>query len=118
MSDTNCPYCEADIDINHDGGYGYEEDRIHEQECPKCEKNFAFTTAISFDYTPRKADCLNGGDHRFRTMVAYPVEYTKLVCKDCGLEKRTVNEGFKDRQRAEADALSASTPTSAPEVAN
>jgi hypothetical protein len=34
--DTNCPYCDADIEINHDDGYGYEEDRKHEQQCNNC----------------------------------------------------------------------------------
>ena len=33
MKDVDCPYCKAEQDINHDDGYGYEEDGMYEQEC-------------------------------------------------------------------------------------
>jgi glutaredoxin len=35
MSDVQCPYCNADIDIDHDDGYGYEEDKTFMQTCKK-----------------------------------------------------------------------------------
>ena len=41
MIDTNCPYCDADIKINHDDGYGYTESNTHQQRCYVCEKTFA-----------------------------------------------------------------------------
>lgn len=50
MSDVRCPYCNHDQEINHDDGYGYDEDREHEQSCVKCSQEFKFTTAISWDY--------------------------------------------------------------------
>ena len=46
--DVKCPYCNKGQDINHDDGFGYEEDAIHEQDCISCSKIFAFTTSISF----------------------------------------------------------------------
>ena len=50
MSDVKCPYCGLEQSINHDDGYGYEENEDHEQTCKKCDKPFIFTTTISFSY--------------------------------------------------------------------
>lgn len=84
MNDTDCPYCGANVFINHDDGYGYEEDEIHHQECGKCKKTFSFTTSISFHYSTYKAACLNGGEHRYEETKTYPVEFSRMVCTDCG----------------------------------
>lgn len=51
MSDVTCPYCGTLQEINHDDGYGYEEDEEYEQQCEGCDKDFKFKTVISFDYT-------------------------------------------------------------------
>jgi hypothetical protein len=59
MSDVNCPYCGAEQEINHDDGYGYDEDREHEQNCVSCTMTFKFTTSISYNYDVL---CLDG-DH-------------------------------------------------------
>lgn len=59
MSDVNCPYCESEQEINHDDGYGYEESQSHEQRCISCDKDFNFTTAISFNY---EVFCSDGHD--------------------------------------------------------
>lgn len=87
MSDITCPYCSAEIDICHDDGYGYEEDRIHQQECGKCRHTFTFTTSISFTYEPKAAACLNGGDHKYYRTKTHPVRFSKLICEMCGEEK-------------------------------
>jgi len=50
VSDIECPYCGSSQEINHDDGYGYEEDEEFEQECSDCDKKFIFTTSISFNY--------------------------------------------------------------------
>ena len=50
MSDVKCPYCGHEQEINHDDGYGYEENENYEQQCFECEKYFNFTTSISFNY--------------------------------------------------------------------
>ena len=50
MSDITCPYCKHSQEINHDDGYGYEEDTDFYQECVQCDKGFKFQTSISFSY--------------------------------------------------------------------
>jgi glutaredoxin len=50
MSNVTCPYCNADQEIDHEDGYGYEEGEKHEQECFSCEAEFTFTTDISYSY--------------------------------------------------------------------
>ena len=89
MSDVNCPYCDKEQDINNDDGYGYEEDKIHNQYCSNCEKTFAYTTSISFYYYPHKADCLNDGEHKWKLSNTYPKKYAYYYCEDCGEEDRT-----------------------------
>ena len=54
MSDVECPYCKSAQEINHDDGYGYEEDETHEQQCGDCGEYFAFTTSILFLYEASK----------------------------------------------------------------
>lgn len=83
MSDAECPYCGADVEINHDDGYGYEEDKMHEQECGACDKTFAFTTSIIFSYNTKQADCLNGAEHNYHPTSTFPVRYTKMECTEC-----------------------------------
>lgn len=87
MSDIECPYCGHAQEICHDDGFGYEEDVYHEMECYECEKSFVFTTSISFSYTPKKADCLNNGEHDFKPTATFPRRYTKMQCTMCD-EKR------------------------------
>jgi len=48
MSDVKCPYCGTEQEINHDDGY--DESQEHEQACHRCDKEFKFTTSISFTY--------------------------------------------------------------------
>jgi Zn finger protein HypA/HybF involved in hydrogenase expression len=87
MTDINCPYCDAELNINHDDGFGCNEDEIYQQECSNCEKTFCYTTKITFNYFPFKADCLNGENHKYEKTHTCPVEYTKLRCSVCGDEK-------------------------------
>lgn len=86
MNDIACPYCGQGQEVCHDDGQGYSEDEIHKMECSKCEKTFTFTTVISFDYYPKKADCLNGSDHNFVLQKAHPEFACDLVCM-CGERK-------------------------------
>lgn len=86
-ADGQCPYCNADVEINHDDGQGYDEDKIHDQECGACGRVFAFTTSISFFYELKKADCLNGGEHKFK-QVTTTAPWDLLWCQDCGHEER------------------------------
>ena len=86
-NDVQCPYCGAGQEICHDDGQGYAEDETHSQECDVCNKIFVFTTAISFSYDVRKADCLNGGEHLYEATMTYPIEYTRMKCKYCNCER-------------------------------
>ena len=81
--DIECPYCKHEQDINHDDGYGYSEDEIHQQTCGNCDKTFTFTTSISFSYEVSKADCLNDGEHDFEATTTYPKDCTKMECTMC-----------------------------------
>ena len=83
MSDVTCPYCGKEQEINHDDGYGYEEDRDHEQECIHCDKPFRFQTSIDYHYEVYCQD----GDHNLEPLGSkYPGMYR---CKKCDLyEKR------------------------------
>ena len=91
--DTECPYCGADVEINHDDGYGYDEDGNYEQECRECKKVFAYTTQIIFHHEATKADCLNGAPHQYKKTVTFPAEFARMRCMDCGHERPlTANE--------------------------
>jgi hypothetical protein len=83
VSDLNCPYCKAGLNINHDDGFGYAEDVNHEMNCRNCDKNFVFQTRISYSHYPEKADCLNGKPHNLRMSTTYPKRYSRMHCQDC-----------------------------------
>lgn len=85
--DLKCPYCEADNEICHDDGQGFEEDRQHEMQCRSCKKYFVFTTSIHFYYEPYKADCLNDKDHKFKRSHTHPTSATVMRCTDCEEER-------------------------------
>lgn len=85
--DLNCPYCDAELEVCHDDGFGYSEDARHEMNCAECDKNFTFTTYMSFTYSPDKADCLNGAEHKFKKTSTYPRKYTKMICESCDKER-------------------------------
>ena len=86
MYDTEeCPYCEHEVEINHDDGHGYEEGTIYQQECSKCGKTFVYTVEISFDHYLEKADCLNeGGVHDYQETHTYPKVCARMQCTMCG----------------------------------
>ena len=93
MSDLECPYCEAELEVCHDDGFGYDEDEVHEMQCSECDKNFVFNTHISYNYFSEKADCLNGSPHRFNEwrrlwLNQYDEEVQYRRCKDCDEEER------------------------------
>lgn len=82
--DIKCPYCEKELDINHDDGFGYEEGVKHKMECTHCEKSFVFETSISFYYEPEKADCLNNDKHDYKITTTCPKELSQMECTKCG----------------------------------
>jgi hypothetical protein len=82
-----CPYCDSEVEIDHDDGYGNEEDGVFEQECSECGKTFAYTTQWARTHDLFKADCLNGAPHCFEKTCTYPPEFARLRCSVCGFEK-------------------------------
>jgi hypothetical protein len=91
--DVECPYCGKGQEINHDEGYGYDENEIHNQECDDCNKIFTYRTSIVYYYESYKADCLNGGEHQWERTHTYPKEFTKMECKICSERRNpTPNE--------------------------
>lgn len=92
MKDINCPYCDAEQDINHDDGYGYGEDEKHQQECGNCNKTFTYTTSISFYYEAEKADCLNGSEHEWKPTRCSPKCATKMRCEMCDEEREPTEQ--------------------------
>lgn len=90
IENAQCPYCGKRNVIDHDDGY--DEGEPHQQECGHCEKTFVFYTEISFSCRAYKADCLNGGEHKFKKSSTFPVEYSRLCCEDCGLTKLVEKE--------------------------
>lgn len=106
--DMECPYCGAELEVCHDGGFGYEENTLHEDECTKCGKSFVFTTSIttsiSFYYEARKANCLNGEPHKYKRQCCIPRWCAKMVCVDCGDTQKIhntrnfSNEDFCDKE--------------------
>ena len=100
MKDVKCPYCGKEQDINHDDGYGYEEDGNYEQECSSCDKTFAFTTMISFHYNVNKSDYLNGGEHKWKPSCGYPPLWPDArYCEDCGLREQGEPCSQEERDR-------------------
>lgn len=90
--DTECPYCQAGIKINHDDGQGYEEDTFHQQQCPKCGKYFVFTRQITYTYETQKADCLNDDKHDWKLTNTYPQCFSKMECTICGERRELTDE--------------------------
>lgn len=93
-ADLECPYCNASLEVCHDDGFGYDEDKAHEMECDECGKNFVFQTHISFTYFPEKADCLNGSPHQFKDWQKLWSRDGDVIenrrCRDCDhVEQRT-----------------------------
>ena len=83
-----CPYCENYIDDPEDR---YEQDVSYEEECPHCKKNFVFKVEYERNYWANKADCLNGGSHRYVERNSYGIhgeKTVKLRCQDCGNETK------------------------------
>jgi len=99
MSDISCPYCKAEQEIDHDDGHGYEEDKIHNQQCGECDKYFTFTTSIIYHYDVHESECLNGGEHKWEDVVHYPKTWNWKRCEDCGEDKREALKKLEEMEK-------------------
>jgi hypothetical protein len=92
MSRVNCPYCGKEQSIDHDDGYGYDENEIHSQFCDGCDKYFGYTTYISFDYDVFETPCLNeDSEHNYHLNRGFPDFLSNMECSMCG-EKRNLTD--------------------------
>lgn len=96
--DVQCPYCDEWQEINHDDGYGVSESELHQQECGDCEKTFTFQTCISFDYSAFQADCLNGGEHKFK-LIHHPTFPEAKYCTECWKLEMGKHTPFKEEPK-------------------
>ena len=98
MSDVECPYCGEEQEICHDDGYGFEESKVHQQEC-SCGRTFGFTTQISYDYEVLKLPCANGKEHKWLQRKIYPECFAmgEFICEFCGEHKHKYTE---EREKA------------------
>lgn len=95
MDKLYCPYCDHDcgdyFDDMHDSNVDYE------WECEGCEKSFIFTIEYDPTFTGHKADCLNGGEHKWENSTIPKGNHYR--CADCGKTKivaeALLNEGDK-----------------------
>lgn len=92
MNDINCPYCDAECEVCHDDGAGYDEGVRHEMTCHACDKNFVFTTTIHFYYESEKADCLNDSPHELELTSTYPREFARMACKHCEYSRKSTEQ--------------------------
>lgn len=93
---VKCPYCGKEDEINHEDGYGYEEEVIHTQECSHCGKTYRYLTTINFYYDVDKCDCLNeGGHHNWFPQTVYPKSCTRMECSICGETRKPTEEEIK-----------------------
>ena len=96
MEDIKCPYCEFEQEVNHDDGYGYEENESHQMQCCECDKYFIFSTSVCYYYSPHKADCLNDeSKHDWHPTITYPKECTKMMCIICDEKRKPTEIEFK-----------------------
>lgn len=90
--EVECPYCDEMVSFDHDDWFWYAEDKNHELQCSKCEKNFIFTTSIIYLYSSEKADCLNDIEHDYKLSKSYPKQFSKMRCTICGCDRRLTDE--------------------------
>lgn len=88
MDTVECPYCGEDVEINHDDGAHYDDNRSTPMQCPLCDKYFMVSVWISYSFEGQKADCLNDGEHSWERIRGIPKEYfeNRRQCSMCGEE--------------------------------
>jgi len=102
--DVECPYCGEEQEIDHDDGYGYDEDTKYQQKCSGCGKNFAYKTSISIFHEAFAAPCIDGdAEHDWKETNTFPRCYRRLRCSVCGEEKEI--EGIVEERKAYLAAL-------------
>lgn len=91
MTDLNCPYCNAEQDVDTEY-YDGQEDTRYEHECSECKKVFVYTMQTHFTFEPYKSDCLNGSQHKYKLTKTWPKEFSRMQCEDCHDERELTEE--------------------------
>lgn len=107
MNELECPYCKTMNEPDHDDGYGYSQDELHQQECNNCGFNFIFQTTIHFSYETKQAKCLNGEEHTYKLSHTYPRSMSKMVCEVCDHRRELTR---KERLENEVISVYGGTP--------
>jgi len=81
MTDDKCPYCNADVEICHDGGVCMDDGQRYEQQCDWCKKSFIYRPEVVVSHKIWRADCLNGGKHDYKKR---SIQFDIYVCEVCG----------------------------------
>lgn len=81
MIDFDCPYCGNGSDYYDDP---LSDGESTEVQCGECEKNFIVTAYYSVDHISKKADCLNGGEHKWNKQRCVPEYFANIICDECG----------------------------------
>jgi len=87
MNEIECPYCNANCGIpDENTGEG----EHTEWECETCGKSFVYYVEYSADYYSEEAPCLNGGEHKWQSMVGAPEAFfkNKYRCDYCQKEEK------------------------------
>ena len=89
MEDLKCPYCGKRQEPEHEFIHEINQNEFYPHECKSCSKTFTYTTTIICLNSERKADCLNGGEHKWEKVVCIPNFFpNRRRCQGCGLEER------------------------------
>lgn len=96
MEEVECPYCEEYTGIESDDHY----EGLEEYECKNCSKYFEVFAEVEVNYSScGKADCLNGGEHKWKQISGAPEIHFrgKYRCEDCSAE-HTVKEELATKE--------------------
>lgn len=98
MSTLECPYCDAEVEEPDEC---YQEDKVYEATCDKCDKAFVFTFSYSKHYQSDEAPCLNGEPHLWVARCGCP-EFAfvgRYRCKWCDCDHVDKEERRRELQR-------------------
>jgi hypothetical protein len=85
-----CPYCGVENTVDYGDIYG---EGQYEFDCVMCKKTFVGYLSYLPCWDPKKADCLNGGDHDWgKGMSVGRVVEKYDECKVCGEKRNIVTE--------------------------
>ncbi len=99
MSDVNCPYCNAEIEV-YDWAENKKEGEYFERECPECNKNIFVCFETTPNFSAEEAPCLNGEEHKWSKVYSSLYgEYLECLCGETK-NKISYEEALKKHNEA------------------